>query len=693
MGLNLTRTGPIMGGLLLLALVRCSDLSSFADAPRSGSDSEPGLPTIDGGDSQGRDGDPLEPPPEEELEETFESPVATGEYVWAANPSTDRVALVNALDLTVKSVEVGEGPTYIAAVPSPEGSGVNRAIVINVDGDDASLLREEGGTVVEQRIPLHPRANSWAVSPSGRWAIAWTDVDLIETSDPTEGFQSVTVVRVPNAGAGPEAAGAAFRLTAGYRPHRVFLSADESHAYIVGEPGITVIALGSIPAVERDVALTPPPGGDRTARDVSITPDGRFALVRRDGDARVEILEIATGQATIITLSGPVTDLDLIADGSRAIAVVRQVVDSPGSEGNGGGGGAGGGPNTATAGAESMAGALTGGLAAGGAATGGLAAGGAATIGGATGGLGERAGAAGHSSGSAGMAGQSPVGSGAGAPTGNAGRPPFAVPGSSGAAGQLGTAGAGGVAGLGVGGWPGTGGTSAPSPVPAADSEVFILRLPDVFQDPTAFDSVRLTEHVVGSVSASIEGSRALLFTNAVPSDLVTILNTADGDDYLESRVVSLMSPVRAVFPAPDARHAIALLQPDGASSRPGAFSVIPIARELPPYLKDTAAPPRSVTLASTRGVVTVRDDARQEYGAYVVRLPELQVDEITLKSPPLATGLVPLAQRAFVAQEHPQGRITFIHLTADTDDPDFERTLTGFELATRVVGDAGGSR
>ena len=696
MKLHLSRSGPIVGALLLLGLVRCSELSASPElssdtgAPGAGAYG-PGYPTINDG-TDGSDGGEAEPPPPEvELEETFKSPVATGEYVWAANPSTDRVALVNAVDLTVQSVEVGEGPTYIAAVPVPEGSGVNRAIVINVEGDDASLLTENEGAVVEQRIPLHPRANSWAVSASGRWAIAWTDVDAIEVSDPTEGFQSITVIRVPDTDDGPEAAGEAYRLSAGYRPHRVFISADESHAYVVGEPGITVVSLGDVPTVEQDVALAPPAGGEARARDVSITPDGRFALVRREGDSTVEILEIATGEVTVVALSGPVTDLDLIDDGSRAIAVVRQVTPLD-PNGMGGAGGM-----------EGTGGAATGGAATGGVATGGAATGGVATGGVATGGLDlADAGASGY-----GVAGGAGMLAGAGMP-GAAGSPGVAgAPGVAGGfvAGALGTAGAGdqssadgrGGAPGGQGGVAGASGQGGAAPEPTSGgnaSEVFILRLPDVFDDPTAFDRVRLEGQLVGSVSASIEGSRALLFTNAVPSDRVTILNTADGDDYLASRVVPLKSPVQAVFPAPDAKHAIALLKPDPAvSSKPGAFSVVPIERELPPYLQDTDAPPRSVTLASTRGVVTVRDDVTQQYGAYVVRLPELQVDSITLKSPPLATGLVPTANRAFVAQEHPQGRITFIHLTAQTNDPDFERTLTGFELATRVVGDAGDSR
>ena len=62
--------------------------------------------------------------------------------------------------------------------------------------------------------------------------------------------------------------------------------------------------------------------------------------------------------------------------------------------------------------------------------------------------------------------------------------------------------------------------------------------------------------------------------------------------------------------------------------------------------------------------------------------MPELTVDPFPLDSVPLpqASGIVPEANQAFVAQQHPEGRITFIDL-----DSGEQHTLTGFELATQV--------
>lgn len=48
--------------------------------------------------------------PERELESSFLSPIATGKYVWAANPESGRVALVDAVSYEVRLAEAGGRP-------------------------------------------------------------------------------------------------------------------------------------------------------------------------------------------------------------------------------------------------------------------------------------------------------------------------------------------------------------------------------------------------------------------------------------------------------------------------------------------------------------------------------------------------------------------------------------------------------
>ena len=146
-----------------------------------------------------------------------------------------------------------------------------------------------------------------------------------------------------------------------------------------------------------------------------------------------------------------------------------------------------------------------------------------------------------------------------------------------------------------------------------------------------------------------------------------------------------MKAPIDAVFPAPDGSHAIALLTPEATSTRAGAFSVVPVADALPPKIQGTEAAPFQVSIADTsvgvRGLVTTREDSSATYAVYLVRMPSLQVDRIELASPPIATGILPELGVGFIAQQHPEGRITFIDLA--TAEPE---TLTGFELATKVV-------
>jgi hypothetical protein len=167
--------------------------------------------------------------------------------------------------------------------------------------------------------------------------------------------------------------------------------------------------------------------------------------------------------------------------------------------------------------------------------------------------------------------------------------------------------------------------------------------------------------------------------------------------------VIRLHAPVLSVLPSPDRQHAVVIhgtptgtARPDGgaggaggavdplpSSSLPGAFSLVPLDGQRPAKLQATDAPPGAVALSPTgeRALVTVRDDARKIYGVYLGLFPSLEVRRYALASPPIAAGVVAASDRGYIAQQHPEGRITFIALGSGD-----ARTLTGFELGARVV-------
>ncbi len=526
-------------------------------------------------------------PPEREESQSYRAPVVSGRWVWTANPDTGKVAVVDAKSFSVRLADAGAGPTFLTALPS--GANTSRALVINVGSHDATLLQAgpTGPVSALDPVPLQPDANAWAVGKSGKFAIAWSDSQDLQ-ADSSETFQDVSVLDLR--GDQPVAT----RLVVGFVPSRVFIDDDEQRAYVVAKTGITVIDLASRagPRVLREEPVSQDPlHEDVSTRDVSVMPDGSYALVRHEGSPIITLLELATGTLSSVTLSGPITDLDLVANAQSALAVVR--------------GGALPAPDPSQNNGE------------------------------------------------------------AGALNAEGGAPGDAAEG--GAAGTASQAGSGGGAG---------------SPPASLTSSLAILPIPGIFSQPNAFDTVSIDE-VFGLVNIAPGGTQALLYSNAVQNSHVTLLQTAHGAKYLTYRTVDVRGYVKDVFPSPDGAYAIASLTPRDAQGKPG-FAAVPVDSALPARVQTTDAPVFAVAQSEgphARAIVTV-SDGKANFAAYVVRMPELVIDSVKLPSRPLpnATGLVPDAGMAYIAQAHPQGRITFIDL--ESGQP---RTITGFELSAKV--------
>lgn len=527
----------IAGASLLLAQASCGEdmgSSALEDADGgTGGTGGSGFGGSAGNDGLGGSGGGggAEPPPEEELESSYRAPVATTRYVWSANPESGRVALIDAERLDVRVVEAGFQPSVIAAVSRP-GEPRDVAVVLNAGSWDATLFTATPDTVETETAKIHPGANAWALSESGRWAVAWSDFRQEKKPDPVEGYQDLTVLDL---GVSPPAA---TRVSVGFRPTRLAFNADESELFVVTEPGISVIDLSDTPDISGLIALRSAEVGP-TGRDVTITPSGSHALVRIEGESTIEFLSLTDDASVTLELDAPVTDLDLTADGSRAVAALRST------------------------------------------------------------------------------------------------------------------------------------------------SEVVVIDVEQALVSPTSFDKVALTDAAVGSVALPADPQRAMVYSTALGSDKLSILELAAGPSYLSYRTVELKAPVFAALGTDNAAFGVALMSPPQGSSKAGAFAVVPLATTIAPRIVATSAPVHQVALApdGERAVITVRDDKQRTYGVYLARMPSLQVDYLDLASAPLAVGVVPTAGRAFVSQQHPEGRITFIDLETGS-----ARTLTGFELGSRVV-------
>jgi hypothetical protein len=527
-------------------------------------------------------------PPETKVESSFQTPVSTRTVVWSANPTSGRVAYINSQTFDVQTVEAGDGPTYLAAISDPVD---DVAIVQNALSQNATLLRVHAGSLTPPTTMTFPStadANSWAVSQSGRWAIAWTDATQITNPDPTQGFQDVAVIDTT-------LVRPATILAVGYRPASIAFSGD-SHAYAVTQDGITDIDLlgGAQPTVTQNFALvapavsstpdagpdagaladasvadaaasdaasdasladdavsavelTPTGGGGSGVPDVSFTPDGTYALARTDGIATINVISLHDGTSTPVVLPALPTDLTVSPDGTFAVAVLRDT------------------------------------------------------------------------------------------------------------------------------------------------STVVVMPLPGIASAPTSFTTVRIPGQTIGRAIVTKGGKTVLLFTTAAPIDELSVLTLQPTPTFF---TVTLHAPVLAVFATDDAQNAVVLhnVTPVAGSNVRGAFSLVPIGKQLPAFIQTLEAPPIAVALspASDRALVAFRDDPSATFGMDMAMLPSFQVTPYSLASPPTAVGITASAlqpadagavARGYVAQDYVDGRISFVDLSDGS-----ERTITGFELAARIV-------
>jgi len=215
---------------------------------------------------------------------------------------------------------------------------------------------------------------------------------------------------------------------------------------------------------------------------------------------------------------------------------------------------------------------------------------------------------------------------------------------------------------------------------------VVSFAVPTPGSEPADFARAEIPGEIVRSVTLAPSDQLALLYANAVPSSHVTLLDTAPGDNHFGFRTVDVQGAVRGVYVAPDSLTAIIFQAPPAGSKKKGLFSIVPTEAVRSPRIVGTDATPTEIAFSDAdmgKALVTVRDSGSALRGVYVIGLANLEQNFVPLASDPLpgATGIVPLAKRGFVAQKHPEGRITFIDLETGV-----AQTLSGFEIAARVL-------
>jgi len=286
--------------------------------------------------------------PETEAVLDFEQPRAGEHFCYVVNPDTNRVAVIDAATLAIHSEETGEHPSYLETL-----RGKDIAIVLNAASNDASIIRTAAsGSSTVTRVALSAGSNTIRVAPDGQHAIAFFDAEKGGLGS-SGSFQDVNLISISATGTEADTSSA---ITVGFRPSRVFFDDSLKHAFVVTEDGVSVIELGA--TTQAGIARTLPLGPKSVSKklDVSVTPDGKYALSRNPDSNLLSLLDLATGDVKTLDLSqlialtraagalaaggspavsgaggapqigafaAEVSDLDLAQNGEFALAVVR----------------------------------------------------------------------------------------------------------------------------------------------------------------------------------------------------------------------------------------------------------------------------------------------------------------------------------------------------------------------------------
>jgi hypothetical protein len=269
-------------------------------------------------------------PAETEIE--LGPPISSQRFVYVAMTAQGKLARVDGNTLAVSTTPVGAAPREIATIPGSDG-----AVALDAVDGTATVVRPvvTGGDGTRVLATL-PGLNRIDIDPTGRFAVIWFDVVRArQDGTPSSGsFQDAVIAALSP---GHESSVA---LTVGFRPRAVQFDAAGAHAFVITEDGVSVIdladAIGHGPRIVPPIAVAAP-GVSPDDLEVQVVATGDWAAVRQTGHAGVRVVGLGsttTGQVWDVPLAAPATDIDLVFDGSRLYAVVRDaaqlaVIDIP----------------------------------------------------------------------------------------------------------------------------------------------------------------------------------------------------------------------------------------------------------------------------------------------------------------------------------------------------------------------------
>jgi len=273
-----------------------------------------------------------------ELAVDLQLPQASENYVYAVNPEAGTVAVIDARTQAITTVKTGNRPTYLRTL-----DGTDDAIVLNVGANKASVIRNREGGPTKTDLAVTAGANAIAVAPDAKHAVVYYNSSYSSAGQPVGSYQDVSVLTLSADGD----ADRAVSMTVGFRPRDVYFSSDGKRAFVITEDGVSVLDFAELAKSGAGIAKLVSFGGnvDQQNLDVSVTPDGRYALARAEGQSLLHLVALEGGKvqsldlaqvygalasaaaggedAGVAPLPVAVTDLDLMPGGKAALAVLR----------------------------------------------------------------------------------------------------------------------------------------------------------------------------------------------------------------------------------------------------------------------------------------------------------------------------------------------------------------------------------
>lgn len=250
-------------------------------------------------------------PPEQEDPRNAVRPEASAERLYVLAPAADAVTLIDPDTLALQSVPVPEDPIDLEVF-----AGEDAALVLSGEGRAVSLLTRPGGVVTLQTQRTPRRYGAVSLAPDGAHALLWTPDGVIPDAG-AEGIVGLVDVAALRAGVEQEIP----EFAAGRR-HTAVHFRGGSDAVVVGSDEIAVFALDAADPGPTRVAL-PATFSDPTTREAIAAPDGSFLLLRSLAAPELAVFDVAARTLATLPLPAPASDLDVTADGSLAIAVLR----------------------------------------------------------------------------------------------------------------------------------------------------------------------------------------------------------------------------------------------------------------------------------------------------------------------------------------------------------------------------------